>query len=424
MAATLSASPLYLMAEPLELDSIITIVNEGVILSSDLNDLKKSIILNAQAGSLPPDDVLNTQIIDQLILEELQLQEAKKLGIIIDDARLEQAIKAIIKNKNTTLPAFKKELNTNNILWAEYREKIRKEVTISETRNLLVRRRINILPQEVNSLTAQLSEKNQKNVQYRLRHIQLPLSENADKAERDETLKKAKQIMRQMKDNKDMASLALAHSKGPKALNGGDWGWMRAEEMPTLFADKIKNKAKGSMIGPFKSGVGYHLLKIDDLKGLETVAVTEVNARHILIKPSIVLSDEGSKHQLKTIISSIAKGDATFAELAKKHSADPGSAIKGGDLGWQASELYVPEFKDVVDKIETGKISTPFKTVHGWHIVQVTDRRQTDGTDAAMQNRAYGILLNRKFNEEAQTWLQELRASAYVEHIGPSNERN
>ena len=168
------------MAEPLELDSIITIVNEGVILSSDLNDLKKSIILNAQAGSLPPDDVLNTQIIDQLILEELQLQEAKKLGIIIDDARLEQAIKAIIKNKNTTLPAFKKELNTNNILWAEYREKIRKEVTISETRNLLVRRRINILPQEVNSLTAQLSEKNQKNVQYRLRHIQLPLSERSE----------------------------------------------------------------------------------------------------------------------------------------------------------------------------------------------------------------------------------------------------
>lgn len=424
LATAISASSLSISAAPAEIDSIIFIVNDGVILSSELDSLRKTIILNAKADTLPSKDVLDQQILDQLIMEELQLQEAKRLNIVIDDTHLEQAIDTIIAEKKITLNAFKKELARNGISWSDYRDKIRKEITISETRNVQVRRRINILPQEVTSLTAQLSAKNEENVQYRLRHIQLPLTENADKKERDAVLKNANLIVKKIKNKEDMASLALAHSKGSKALNGGDWGWMRQEEMPTLFADQIINKKKGSIIGPFRSGVGYHILKIDDLKGLESVALTEVNARHILIKPSIVLSDEGTKRQLNSIIAQIKSGKETFASLAKKHSADHGSAIKGGNLGWQASELYVPEFKNKVDTLALGKISAPFKTSHGWHIVEVIERRQTDGTDAAMKNRAYNMLLNRKFNEEAQTWLQELRAGAFVEKLSDINDEN
>ncbi|HBC3379198.1 TPA: peptidylprolyl isomerase, partial [Vibrio cholerae] len=172
---------------------------------------------------------------------------------------------------------------------------------------------------------------------------------------------------------------------------------------------------KGSIIGPFRSGVGFHILKIDDVKGLETVAVTEVNARHILIKPTIILSDEGAQKQLNEFVQRIKNGEVTFAELAQQYSQDPGSAAQKGELGYQTPDLYVPEFKHQIETLPVGQISEPFKTVHGWHIVEVLDRREVDRTDSALKNKAYRILFNRKFNEEASAWLQELRASAFVE---------
>ncbi|MBV7298858.1 peptidylprolyl isomerase SurA [Enterovibrio paralichthyis] len=424
LAAAISASSISVSAAPAELDRVITVVNEGVILSSDIDALKKTVALNASKENLPPQDVLEKQILDQLIMEELQLQEAQRLGIRIDDTRLEQAIAGIAKERNLTVDSLREELKRNGISWSEYRDQIRREMTISEARNAQVRRRISILPQEVESLAEQLNAKNLENVEYHISHIQLRLDEDAQKTERDAVAAKAKELVTELNSGRDFAALALANSKGPKALNGGDWGWMRLEEMPTIFADQIKNNGKGAIIGPFRSGVGYHILKIDDVKGLESVAVTEVKARHILIKPSIVLSDDGAKRQLNRMLEQIQNGDKTFEELAKQYSADPGSAVKGGDLGWQTTELYVPEFKDKVDNLPEGEISEPFKTVHGWHIVEVLDRRQADRTDAAMKNRAYRMLLNRKFNEEAQAWLQELRAGAYVEQVGNLDENS
>ncbi|MEZ8141419.1 peptidylprolyl isomerase SurA [Enterovibrio norvegicus FF-33] len=422
LAATISASSLSVSASPAELDRVITVVNEGVILSSDIEALKKTVALNANAESLPPADILERQILDQLILEELQLQEANRLGIRIDDTRLEQAIDAIADEKKTSVAKLRESLKRSGISWSEYRDQIRREMTISEARNAQVRRRINILPQEVDSLASQLNAKNLEKVEYRISHIQLRLDEDAEKAERDAVASNAEALTKQLQQGKDFASLALANSKGPKALDGGDWGWLRLEEMPTIFADQIGNNGKGSVLGPFRSGVGYHILKITDVKGLESIAVTEVKARHILIKTSIVLSDEGAQRQLQLMVKQIENGDKTFDDLAKQYSADPGSAVKGGDLGWQTTEIYVPEFKDKVDALTKGDISEPFKTVHGWHIVEVLDRRQADRTDAAMQNRAYRMLMNRKFNEEAQAWLQELRAGAYVEQIGDADE--
>ncbi|CZF84053.1 Chaperone SurA precursor [Grimontia celer] len=422
LAAAISASSLNVSASPAELDRVITVVNEGVILSSDVESLKKTVALNADTANLPPEDVLEQQILDQLIIEELQLQEAKRLGIRIDDTRLEQAIDSIATDKSISVSQLREELKRNGITWSSYRDQIRREMTISEARNAQVRRRINILPQEVESLASQLNAKNLENVEYRLSHIQLRLDEGAEKDERDAVAEKANKLVSDLEAGSNFKALALANSKGPKALDGGDWGWMRLEEMPTIFADQIKNNGKGAIIGPFRSGVGYHILKIADVKGLQSVAVTEVKARHILIKPSIVLSDDGAKRQLSQMIEQINKGEKSFDDLAKQYSADPGSAVKGGDLGWQTSELYVPEFKDKVDTLPEGDISEPFKTVHGWHIVEVLERRQADRTDAAVQNRAYRMLLNRKFNEEAQAWLQELRAGAYVEQVGNLDE--
>lgn len=222
----------------------------------------------------------------------MQQQEADRIGVKIDDNRLNEAIKEIAKNNQQTQEQLIASVAQEGLTYPEFREQVRKEMAASDARNALVRRRINILPAEVDTLAELLAQETDATVQYKISHIQLRVDDGQDKSAA-ETL--ANKLVNDLKNGADFAQMAYAYSKGPKALQGGDWGWMRKEEMPTIFADQIKMQNKGSIIGPFRSGVGFHILKIDDVKGLETVAVTEVNARHILIKPTIILSDEGAQ---------------------------------------------------------------------------------------------------------------------------------
>ncbi|GEM74294.1 peptidylprolyl isomerase SurA [Vibrio sagamiensis] len=409
------------MAAPVELDKAAVIVNDGVILQSDINTAIKTLQANAkQSGTeLPPANVLKEQVLEKLILDALQQQEAQRIGVRIDDNNLNQAITDIANKNQQSLEQLAKAVQAEGLSYSEFREQIRKELAASEARNALVRRRINILPAEVDNLAEQLSQQTNATVQYKIGHIQLRFSDDKDKSELET---EAKALVKKLKAGDDFSTMAYTYSKGPKALQGGDWGWMRKEEMPTIFADQINMQNKGSIIGPFRSGVGFHILKIEDIKGLEPVAVTEVNARHILIRPTVILSDEGAEKQLKEFIRRIKAGEASFAELATQYSQDPGSAAQDGELGYQTPDLYVPEFKHQVETLPTGSISEPFKTVHGWHIVEVLDRRQVDRTDAAIKNKAYRMLFNRKFNEEAGAWMQELRASAFVEVMDENDD--
>ncbi|GIB58139.1 survival protein SurA [Vibrio cholerae] len=415
LISVLSALTLFnAHAEPKQLDSVAVIVNSGVILQSDVDSALKTIKANAKQNKqpLPQETVLREQVLEKLIIDTLQQQEADRIGVKIDDNRLNEAIKEIAKNNQQTQEQLIASVAQEGLTYPEFREQVRKEMAASDARNALVRRRINILPAEVDTLAELLAQETDATVQYKISHIQLRVDDGQDKSAA-ETL--ANKLVNDLKNGADFAQMAYAYSKGPKALQGGDWGWMRKEEMPTIFADQIKMQNKGSIIGPFRSGVGFHILKIDDVKGLETVAVTEVNARHILIKPTIILSDEGAQKQLNEFVQRIKNGEVTFAELAQQYSQDPGSAAQKGELGYQTPDLYVPEFKHQIETLPVGQISEPFKTVHGWHIVEVLDRRDVDRTDSALKNKAYRILFNRKFNEEASAWLQELRASAFVE---------
>jgi peptidyl-prolyl cis-trans isomerase SurA len=417
LLALMITSPIGLVqAEPVALDKVAVIVNTGVILQSDIDTSIKTLKANAKKKeqSLPSEEILTEQVTEKLIVDTIQQQEAERLGVRIDDNRLNEAIGEIAKNNQQTVEQLRASIASEGLSYAEFREQIRKEIAASEARNALVRRRINILPAEVDNLSELLAQETNATVQYKIGHIQLRVNDGDDKSEIEA---QAKKLVKELNDGADFSTMAYTYSKGPKALQGGDWGWMRKEEMPTIFADQIKLQNKGSVIGPFRSGVGFHILKIEDVKGLETVAVTEVNARHILIKPTVILSDEGVKNTLNNIIRQIKAGEATFGELAQQYSQDPGSAAQDGELGYQTSDLYVPEFKHQVDTLPVGQISEPFKTVHGWHIVEILDRREVDRTDSALKNKAYRILFNRKFNEEASAWLQEIRASAYVEVI-------
>ncbi|ENM3890006.1 peptidylprolyl isomerase SurA [Vibrio cholerae] len=415
LISVLSALTLFnAHAEPKQLDSVAVIVNSGVILQSDVDSALKTIKANAKQNKqpLPQETVLREQVLEKLIIDTLQQQEADRIGVKIDDNRLNEAIKEIAKNNQQTQEQLIASVAQEGLTYPEFREQVRKEMAASDARNALVRRRINILPAEVDTLAELLAQETDATVQYKISHIQLRVEEGQDKSEAESL---ANKLVGELKHGADFAQMAYTYSKGPKALQGGDWGWMRKEEMPTIFADQIKMQNKGSIIGPFRSGVGFHILKIDDVKGLETVAVTEVNARHILIKPTIILSDDGAQKQLSEFVQRIKNGEVSFGELAQQYSQDPGSAAQKGELGYQTPDLYVPEFKHQVETLPVGQISEPFKTVHGWHIVEVLDRRQVDRTDSALKNKAYRILFNRKFNEEASAWLQELRASAFVE---------
>lgn len=409
------------VAAPVELDKVAVIVNNGVVLQSDIDTAMKTLQANArQSGkSLPSAQALHDQVVEKLIIDTLQGQEAERIGVRIDDSRLNQAIAEIARNNNQSVEQLTASVQSEGLSYPEFREQIRKEIAASEARNALVRRRINILPAEVDSLSEQLSKETSATTQYKISHIQLRFSDDKDKSEVEA---EANALAERINNGADFSEMAYTYSKGPKALQGGDWGWMRKEEMPTIFADQIHMQNKGTIIGPFRSGVGFHILKIDDVKGLETIAVTEVNARHILIKPTVILSDEGAKKQLNEFARRINAGEATFGQLASQYSQDPGSAAQDGELGYQTPDLYVPEFKHQVETLPVNTISEPFKTVHGWHIVEVVDRRQVDRTDSAMKNKAYRILFNRKFNEEAGAWMQELRASAFVEILDDDND--
>ncbi|MGF1762396.1 peptidylprolyl isomerase SurA [Aliivibrio kagoshimensis] len=410
-------------SEPVELDSVVAVVNDGVVLKSDIDTAIKTVKINAeQKGQpLPEMSILREQVMEKLIVDTIQNQQATQMGIKIDDTRLATAIDEIAKNNKITLDQLRDKTEQQGLSYADFREQIRGEIAASEARNAQVRRRISILPQEVESLASILAEETQATVQYQIAHIQLRPQDSATAEEKKELEQQANELVERLKQGADFSTMAYTYSKGPKALNGGDWGWMRKEEMPTIFADQIAGQGKSSIIGPFISGVGFHILKIEDVKGLETVAVTEINARHILIKPTVIMSDEGAQKQLSEFVADIQSGQYTFAELAKQYSQDPGSAVQNGSLGWQTSDLYVPEFKHQIETLAIGQISKPFKTVHGWHIVEVEGKREVDRTDASLKNRAYRILMNRKFNEEAGAWLQEIRAAAYVE-ILPDND--
>ncbi|PMG76143.1 peptidylprolyl isomerase SurA [Vibrio lentus] len=421
IAAACTVSTSY--AAPVELDSVKVIVNEGVILQSDIDASMKTLRANAKKSgqTLPSQDVLNEQVLEKLVIDTIQTQEAERIGVRIDDARLDQAIEDIAKDNNQTVAQLTASVAEEGLSYNAFREQVRKEIAASEARNALVRRRINILPAEVDNLADILAQETNATVQYKIGHIQLRFNDDQTKEELEA---QATDLVEELNNGKDFSTMAYTYSKGPKALQGGDWGWMRKEEMPTIFADQIKMQNKGSIIGPFRSGVGFHILKIEDVKGLETVAVTEVNARHILIKPTVILSDDGAKEQLEEITRRVNAGEASFGELAQQYSQDPGSAVQDGELGYQTPDLYVPEFKHQVETLPEGKISAPFKTVHGWHIVEVLDRREVDRTDSALKNKAYQILFNRKFNEEAGAWLQEVRASAFVEMVEDDQDDN
>ncbi|MGU6234541.1 peptidylprolyl isomerase SurA [Salmonella enterica subsp. enterica serovar Adelaide] len=404
-------------AAPQVVDKVAAVVNNGVVLESDVDGLMQSVKLNAgQAGQQLPDDAtLRHQILERLIMDQIILQMGQKMGVKITDEQLDQSIANIAKQNNMTMDQMRSRLAYDGLNYSTYRNQIRKEMIISEVRNNEVRRRITVLPQEVDALAKQIGTQNDASTELNLSHILIALPENPTSEQVNDAQRQAESIVEEARNGADFGKLAITYSADQQALKGGQMGWGRIQELPGIFAQALSTAKKGDIVGPIRSGVGFHILKVNDLRGQsQSISVTEVHARHILLKPSPIMNDQQARLKLEEIAADIKSGKTTFAAAAKEYSQDPGSANQGGDLGWATPDIFDPAFRDALTKLHKGQISAPVHSSFGWHLIELLDTRKVDKTDAAQKDRAYRMLMNRKFSEEAATWMQEQRASAYV----------
>ena len=417
-SAVLSASLCQsVMAAPVEIDKVIGVVNQGVILKSEVDTIIDRVKKQAQeqGQQLPKDETLRVQAVERLVNQALMIQMAERMGLQISDSQLDQTLANMAKEQGGTIADLRRTIEGSGESFQAYREEIRKEITTQQVTRASVDRRIYISEQEVDNLLKIMETQGQSAEEYDIGHILIDIPNDATADEIADAKTRADKVIELLNDGQEFKRIAISSSSGSKALEGGQLGYMGINEMPSLFAEAVKGQKKGAIVGPLRSGAGFHIIKVQDVRGLQVVETTEVRSRHILIKPSIILSEEKARSMLAGFAKDLRAGTADFGELAKEYSEDPGSALKGGEYDWTDPTTYVPAFKDTLLSLKQDEISEPFRTQFGWHIVQLLGKRVADKTELAKRNRAHGMLFNRKFKEESFNWQQEMREQAHVE---------
>ena len=403
-------------AETQLLDRIVAVVNDDVVLQSELDREVRSIEQKlAQVGAPDmPGNEIRKQALERLILEKLQLAEARKIGATVDDETLLLAMNNIAKQNGLSLDELAAALEEQGMSMDEYREELRKEITLQRLRNREVISRIQVTKAEVDNYLAHAEENPGGRDAYHLRHILIATPDGASSEEIAAARKKAEDIIQRLKNGEDFAALATRYSAGQQSLEGGDLGWLEAGQVPTLFAKDLATMDKGEVRGPYQASSGFHIIKLEDYKGGDKNIVRQTHARHILIRTDELTSDQDAKNRLEQLYQRIQGGE-DFAALGRAHSDDKGSAIKGGDLGWVNPGDLVPKFEEVMDALPINGLSEPFRTQFGWHIVQVLGRRDHDATEEVKRDKAKLALRKRKADEALQLYLRKLRDQAFVE---------
>ena len=422
--ALLIATSVNVSAKEVELDRVAAIVNSGVVLESEVQDLLKNVRQQAKKNhqALPSDAALRTQVMEKLINDSLMIQLGERMGVKVSDAQLDTTLSNMAHDNKMTLEQFRNRIIKEGGDYEKYRENVRTELITGEVRRGALHQRIFIAPQEVKNLLDAMKQQTNKNIEYHLGHILIEFPPNPKQADITAAKTRAKNVIDVLKSGSNFAKIAIASSGASNALQGGDMGWLSINEMPTLFSDVVDGKEKGAIFGPIRTGLGFSIVKILDIRGRKKVELEEVKASHILIKPSIILSDEKVKEKLQGFLDQIKAGKATFAELAKKYSEGP-TGVRGGDLGWADPKNYDPAFRDMLATMKVHEYSKPFRSSFGWHIVQLNGRRTIDATNQMNENRAYQLLYNRKFGAESSRWLKELRDEAYIEVFASKSKK-
>ncbi len=398
------------------LDRIVAIVEDGVILDSELTKETHRIVANLQAKKvmIPPAFILRKQVLERLIVDKLQRQLAEKSGIRVSDEMLRRSINDIAARNGLSVDEFRKELQSQGVSFKAFEENIRNEIIVNQLRAREVGSRIKVTDREVNHYLETQGEVSKEEVQYHLEHILISIPEAASASVIQKAKEKAEKVINDLRQGADFKQTAIAVSKGGNALNGGDLGWRKLGQIPTLFVDIVTKMNKGDISELIRSPSGFHIVKVLELKGVNKHIVTKTKVRHILIKTNELIDDNEAKKRLLSLRERIIDGD-DFATLARANSDDKGSAINGGDLNWVGPGDLVPPFEAAMNKLAINEISEPVQTQFGWHIIQVLKRQDKDNSVDFKKNQIRKQIRNRKIEEETELWLRRLRDEAFVD---------
>jgi peptidyl-prolyl cis-trans isomerase SurA len=400
------------------LDRIVAVVNEGVVLQSEVDAQVTAIAqrLREQGGQQPPERVLRQQVLERLVLQEIQLQRARRLGVNVADEMLNATLRDVAQRNSIPFDQMPAVLAGQGIDYAAYRDEMRKEMTLTMLRQRDVLPRIYVSPRELEQALERQSSQTNENAEYDVSHILLALPESATADQMAQVERRAEDIYQRAAGGEDFGQLALAFSQAQSALERGKLGWRRATQLPQFIADAVVALEPGQVSRPIRTPTGFHLVRLDETRGGDgPMMVEQVRSRHILLRPTEVQDDATTRQRLAELRTRILAGE-DFEALASVSSEDPGSASQGGDLGWTSPGTFVPEFEQVLAGLQEGEISEPFRSQFGWHIVQLMGKRSYDQSDEVRRQRVFSALREGKVDEETELWLRRLRDEAYVEY--------
>ena len=386
------------------LDRVAIIVGEGVVLESQVNNMLENIKTRyqEQGAPMPPQEVMLEQVQERLIIEELQLQMGRQAGIRVGDGELNQAFENIAQSNGLSLESFIETLEAEGESYEELRSQVRKEMIIQRVQRGKVGREVNITEQELDGFLATEGAVKELSPELFVRQI-LVSDQN-----------KANSLLMDIENGADFVDLAKENSTSSNASSGGEMGWRNLADLPSLFADALKNKKKGYISPPLKGGSGYFILKLEDKRGDLVRFEDQWNVRHILMMTTKLRDETFTKKELEEVRARVVSGE-DFSLLAKEYSEDPGSASRGGDLDWLSLGKTAPAFEKMMIESPVNEISPVFESEFGFHFLQVLETRTEDLTEEVIKDRAYGILFARKFDEELENSLRTTRAEAFIE---------
>lgn len=400
------------------IDRVVAMVNDGVVLESELDEQVAEISarLRQQNVPLPGDEVMRQQVLERLVLEEIQAQRADRAGIKVSDEQVNAAIDDIARRQGITLQQLPARLAQDGIDYAQYRNELKREIARQMLRSRDVIQRINVTPRELEQYIEHEHKTASAANEYNVSHILIPVAQDATPAQQANASKRANEVEQRARSGEDFAKLAITYSASETALDGGSLGWRKGTELPTFLADVIARMKPGDVSELIQTPSGFHIVRLNETRvaGGPQI-VQQMHLRHILLKTSEIEDDATVRQKLSHMRDQIVAGKEDFAVIAKTNSQDPGSAVNGGDLGWMQPDSFVPEFAATAQSLKQDEISQPFRTQFGWHIVQLLGRRDFDNTAEAARERAYEALRDSRVEEATELWLQQIRDESFVE---------
>jgi peptidyl-prolyl cis-trans isomerase SurA len=399
------------------LDRIAAVVNDGIVLQSQVEEQMGAIArrLRDQGQQVPPSSVLRQQVLERLVLQEVQMQRAGRLGIEVSDEMLNNALQNVAQQNKIEFDKLPEALAAEGLDYATYRTQVRREMTLQFLRQRDVMGRIYISPREIEQFMARQLGSASANTEYEVAHILVSLPEAATPQQLEAAEQKAREVYERAVKGDDFGQLALQYSQAQSALERGSLGWRKGSELPQFMADAVAGMKAGEIAPPVRTPSGFHIIRLGDSRGGDKpVMVEQTHARHILVRTNELQDDATVRGKLADIRTKVLGGD-DFAAIASAISEDPGSAKDGGDLGWANPGMFVPEFEAAMAQLKDNEISAPFQSPYGWHIIQVLGRRTQDTSTEERRRQAIEQVRASKADEEVELWLRRLRDEAYVE---------